>query len=184
MGLCNFIRSHVRNLAQIGSPLHALTWNNTRCKVGELPKDRLKAFNKLKMTLCSEPVVAYPRNNLSYSLIVDSATGNVKYEGVLGAILCQTNKKGTNKVVAYASRQLLKHKQIHTISSRNGSHCVGHRTLWHKFKRKNIYIKQWQKPLETHSKRHEKTLSRLQEAYTRQSFNIVYKKDLKCQQTV
>jgi hypothetical protein len=32
------------------------------------------------------------------------------------------------------------------------------------------------KPLEAHSKRHEKTLSRLQEAYTRWSFNIVYKK--------
>jgi hypothetical protein len=32
------------------------------------------------------------------------------------------------------------------------------------------------KPLEAHSKRHEKTLSRLQEAYTRWKFKIVYKK--------
>jgi hypothetical protein len=32
------------------------------------------------------------------------------------------------------------------------------------------------KPLEAHSKRHEKTLSRLQEEYTRWNFNIVYKK--------
>ena len=32
------------------------------------------------------------------------------------------------------------------------------------------------KPLEAHSKRHEKILCRLQEAYTRWNFNIVYKK--------
>jgi hypothetical protein len=35
------------------------------------------------------------------------------------------------------------------------------------------------KPLESHSKRHEKTLSRLQEAYTRRNFNIVHKKGSK-----
>jgi hypothetical protein len=33
------------------------------------------------------------------------------------------------------------------------------------------------KPLQAHSKRHEKTLSRLQEAYTRCDFNIVYTKE-------
>jgi hypothetical protein len=32
------------------------------------------------------------------------------------------------------------------------------------------------KPLEANSKRHEKTLSRLQEAYTRWNFNIMYNK--------
>jgi hypothetical protein len=61
MGLCNFFRSHIRNFAQIGSPLHKLTSIETRWKGGILPDDCLKAFNQLKMALCSEPVVAYPR---------------------------------------------------------------------------------------------------------------------------
>jgi hypothetical protein len=34
---------------------------------------------------------------------VDAATGNDKNEGGLGAIPCQTDKKGNNKLVAYAS---------------------------------------------------------------------------------
>ena len=114
MGLCNFFRSHVRNFAQIGSPLHRLTSIETKWKGGELPEECLKAFNQLKMALCSEPVVAYPRKNLPYSLIVDAATGNEKNEGGLGAILCQTDQKGNNKVIAYASRQLLKHEKNYT----------------------------------------------------------------------
>ena len=38
---------------------------------------------------------------LPYSLIVDACTGNDKNEGGLGAILCQTDSKGNNKVIAY-----------------------------------------------------------------------------------
>jgi hypothetical protein len=56
--------------------------------------------------------VAYPCKNLPYSLIVDAATANDKNEGGLGGIFCQTNQKGDNKVIAYASRQLLKHEKI------------------------------------------------------------------------
>jgi hypothetical protein len=52
MGLCNFFRSHVRNFAQIGSPLHKLTLIETKWKGGELPEDCLKAFNQLKMAQC------------------------------------------------------------------------------------------------------------------------------------
>jgi hypothetical protein len=88
-----------------------LTSIETKLKWGELPEIFLKAFNQLKMALCSEPVVAYPRKNLPYSLIVDAATGNDKNEGGLGAILCQTNQAGNNKVIVYARRQLLKHEK-------------------------------------------------------------------------
>jgi hypothetical protein len=66
------------------------------------------------MELCSEPVVAYPRKKHPYLLIVDAATGNDKNEGGLGAILCQTDQASINKVIAYASRQLLKHEKNYT----------------------------------------------------------------------
>jgi hypothetical protein len=41
-----------------------------------LPPDALQAFNELKTALASEPVVAYPRSDRPYALIVGSATGN------------------------------------------------------------------------------------------------------------
>ena len=106
MGLCNFFRSHFKNFASIGAPLHKLTSIEVRWKGGDLPPDCLKAFQILKKTLCSEPVVAYPKKDRPYSLIVDAATGNDKNKGGLGAILCQADMKGGHKVIAYASRQL------------------------------------------------------------------------------
>jgi hypothetical protein len=54
MGLCNFFKSHIRNFAQIGAPLHKLTSKETKWKNGELPKDCLTAFNTLKQALCSK----------------------------------------------------------------------------------------------------------------------------------
>jgi hypothetical protein len=35
----------------------------------------LEAFETLKKALCSEPVIAYPRSDRIFSLIVDAATG-------------------------------------------------------------------------------------------------------------
>jgi hypothetical protein len=79
-----------------------------------------------------------PKKNLPYSLIVVAATGNDKTAGGLRAILCQRDQKGNNKVIACASRQLLKHKKTQN-SSRNGSHSVGNGTLRYIPKRENLY---------------------------------------------
>jgi hypothetical protein len=180
MVLCNFFRSYVRNFAQIGSPLHRLTSIETKCKGGELPEDCLKAFNQLKMALCSEPVVAYPHKNLPYSLIVDAATGNDKTEGGLGAFLFQTHQTGDNKVIAYASRQLLKNEKNYTPFLVEMAAIVLAMKYFDTYLRGRTFIVYSdRKPLESHSKIHEKSLSRLQEAYTRKNFNIVYKKGQK-----
>jgi hypothetical protein len=103
MGMCNFFRSHIRNFAQIGAPLHKLTSKETKWKNGELTPDCLTAFNTLKQALCSEPIVDYPRKNRPYSLIVDACTGNDKAIGGMGAILCQTDEQGKQRVISYAS---------------------------------------------------------------------------------
>ncbi len=176
MGLCNFFRSHVRNFAQIGSPLHKLTSIETKWKGGELPEECLLALNQLKMALSSEPIVANPRKNLPYSLIVDAATGNDKNEGGLGAV-CQTDQKGVNKVIAYASRQLLKHEKNYIPFQIEMLAIVWAIELFDTYLRGRTFVVcSDHKPLEAHTKRHEKTLSRLQEAYSRWNFNIVHKK--------
>ena len=62
MGLCNFFRSHIKNFAMIGAPLHKLTSKETKWKNGKpLPKECMEAFQTLKQALCSEPIVDYPR---------------------------------------------------------------------------------------------------------------------------
>jgi hypothetical protein len=97
MGLCNFFRSHLRNFAQIGSLLNKLSSIEIRLKGGDLPEECLKAFNQLKMALCLEPEVAYPRKNLPYSLIVVATTGNEKMREVWVPHCAKQIKKGITK---------------------------------------------------------------------------------------
>src|SRR5574343_611186 len=117
LGLCNFFRTHVKNFAQISSPLTLLTRKDSKWKHGELPRDAYQAYLELQTILCSEPVVAYPRSDRKYALITDASCGVIgdeKQPGGLGAILAQIDKNGKFYVIAYASRKLSKHEQNYT----------------------------------------------------------------------
>ena len=72
----------------------------------------------LKKILCSEPVMAYPRGDRTYALIVDASTGTADIEGGMGAILAQIDKNGVFHALSYASKQLIKHEKTthHTCS--------------------------------------------------------------------
>jgi hypothetical protein len=56
LGLCNFFRGRVRNLAQLVALLNLLTTNTCEWKGGPLPADAKKAFKEVKSVLISEPV--------------------------------------------------------------------------------------------------------------------------------
>jgi hypothetical protein len=71
----------------------------------------MRAFLQLKLALTSDPVVAYPRADRHYALIVDASTGSASSEGGMGAILAQIDKSGTFHVISYGSRQLVKHEK-------------------------------------------------------------------------
>ena len=91
--------------------MNKLTSKEANWKDGILPPDCITAYNSLKTALISEPVVDYPRKNRPYSLIVDASTGTTEIAGGLGAILSQTDENGEERVIADASRQLLKHEK-------------------------------------------------------------------------
>jgi transposase InsO family protein len=177
MGLCNFFRSHVRNFAQTGAPLHKLTSKETKWRGGELPEECMKAYNELKAALCSEPIVAYPRKNRPYSLIVDASTGGDKTIGGMGAILVQTDERGRNHAIAYASKQLAKHERNYTpflVEMAAMIWAMDHFSTYLRGRHFTVYSDH--KPLETAGKKHEKTLSRIGEAFGQWDFEIKYKK--------
>jgi hypothetical protein len=101
----------------VASPLYYLQSKELTWKKGPLPEKALNAFETLKNALCSEPVIAYPRSDRTFSLIVDAATGKKKKKGGLGEIICQTDKQGDPRVISYASRALTISEKITLLSS-------------------------------------------------------------------
>ena len=177
LGLCNFFRSHVKNFALISHPLTKLTTKDCGWRGGVLPEEALAAFQELKSILISEPVMAYPRQNRPYAVVVDAATGDANNPGGLGAILMQLNEQNQYVALAYASRKLDKHERNYSpflLEMQAATWAMDHfRT--HLLGRKFILYSD-HKPLEKLNVQHTKTLNRLQLKATEFNFVIKYKK--------
>jgi len=171
----------------VASPLTQLTRKDTPWRGGQLPPDALTAFKELKQILCSQPLVAYPRPDRPFALIVDAAAGVTKInskgqrtfrqEGGLGAILCQPDHKGELHVIAYASRALAQHEKNYTPFLLEMLACcwgIDHFDVYLKGRKFVIYSDH--RPLEKLSCVHEKTLNRLTHKMNEYDFIIQYKK--------
>jgi hypothetical protein len=176
LGLCNFFRNHVKNFAQVTGPLTRLTRKEIAWKSGPLPPDALQAFHQLQTILCSEPVLAFPRRNRPYALITDAALGDDKNDGGLGAILAQQDDQDNYRVIAYASRKLLKHEKNYTpflLEMQAAIWAMEHFSTH--LRGRHFTLVTDHKPLEKLGKVHKKTLNRLQQLMMEFSFDIVYK---------
>jgi hypothetical protein len=96
IGLANYYRKFCKNFSKIANPLNALfkkdapfVWSD-ECQ---------QAFEALKHTLITAPMLHYPDLNLPFKLYTDASTVS------LGACLTQ-EVDGTEYVVAYAGRSL------------------------------------------------------------------------------
>lgn len=100
LGLCSFFRRTISNFAEIASPLTRLTRKSEGWKGPNLPPEGVKAFEKLKESLCSRPCMKAPDFQKEFILTVDASTK------ALGATLSQKNRYGSENIIAYASRVL------------------------------------------------------------------------------
>ena len=103
MGLCNYYRRFIYKFSDIASPITQLTKKNidfhwsTECQ---------QAFDKLKIVLCSTPILGYPQQE--GILIVDTDAG---------AVLSQV-QMGEERVLCYASKKLDKSQQRYCVTRR------------------------------------------------------------------
>ena len=179
IGLCNFFRTHIKNFATISAPLTRLTRKDSTYKGGTLPTEAMKAFKILKQQLISNPVVAYPRMDRQYALIVDAATGSESSEGGMGAILTQIDDKGNFHVISYGSRQLITHEKNYSpylVEMAAAVWGIEHYDNYLRGKRFILYTDH--KPLEKLNHLHKKTLNRLQLTMLDYDFEIRYKKGI------
>ena len=179
IGLCNFFRTHIKNFATISAPLTRLTRKDSGYKGGVLPPEAMRAFLTLKLALTSDPVVAYPRSDRHYALIVDASTGTATSEGGMGAILTQIDSAGQFHVISYGSRQLVKHEKNYSPYLVEMAAAVWGMEFYDEYLRgKQFTLYTDHRPLERLSHLHTKTLNRLQLAMLEYDFVIQYKKGI------
>ena len=97
MGMAGYYRQCLPGFAHISEPLVRLTRKHVRFLWG---KEQQDAFDTLKAMLVSSHVMAYPQLNKPYKLYTDAC------DHAVGAILCQDDENGVEKVIQYISHQL------------------------------------------------------------------------------
>ena len=143
--------------------MNKATQKDSEYSKGPITGKALDAFENLKTMLCSEPVMAYPRSDRTYALIVDASTGTDTIEGGMGAILCQIDKSGKFHAISYASKQLIKHEKNYSPFLLEMDAVVWAMEYYQEHLRGRRFILYTDhKPLETFGTLHTKTMNRLQ----------------------
>ena len=97
LGLAGYYRKCIPGFATVAAPLVQLTEKTSSfCWSDECEN----SFSRLKLLLCSAPILCYPRFDREFILQTDASDFGV------GAVLSQVDDDGREKVVAYASKAL------------------------------------------------------------------------------
>ena len=175
-GLVNYFRHMVPGYSYLSGYLSHLLTKKAGWEGGQLPEKAMWAFNKLKESLCSEPLLAYPRNDREFTLAVDAATGDTTNPGGLGAVLTQKNDKGQECVVSYASRSLRDHEKNYSVFLLEQLAATWAIDTFYVYLRGNRFtLLTDHRPMEKLSTLHTKTLNRLKQQMSEFNFNIRYR---------
>ncbi|KAL1256469.1 hypothetical protein QQF64_012014 [Cirrhinus molitorella] len=109
LGLASYYRRFIKGFAEIARPLHQLTEKGRKFCWG---KECEGAFQQLKVSLTVAPVLAYP-DPKKKMFILDTDASDVG----IGAVLYQ-EEGGLERVVAYASRALIKQERKYTTTKK------------------------------------------------------------------
>jgi hypothetical protein len=96
IGLAGYYRWHVRNFAELAKPLTNLTRKDVPFN---WTAEQQNAFDQLKRSLSTEPLLIYPDFSQPFIVACDASTKEV------GAVLSKI-REGEERPVAYCSRQL------------------------------------------------------------------------------
>ncbi len=137
----------------------------------------MAAFINLRKQLISEPVMAFPRLDRQYALIMDAATGTADTPGGLGAILTQVDKDGKFYAISFASCQLKDHEKNYLPFLLEAAAAVWGMDHFNEYlKGKKFILYTDHEPLEKLGHLHSKTMNRFQTALLEHDFIIQYKK--------
>ncbi len=99
LGMVNYFRRHIKDMAEIANPLVRLTKTGVNFVMGP---SEVNAFERLKQELMSCRIMQFPSPNRPYYIYCDSSML------VVGAVLTQRDDAGEERVIYYLSKSLNK----------------------------------------------------------------------------
>lgn len=112
LGLCNVYRRFVPNFARIAAPLTKKLRKGEPQNFGDLDKAESEAYERLRDSMISPPVLALPRAGYSYTLDTDACDYQV------GCVLLQEQPDKTLRPVGYWSRSLTKAEKNYSTTEK------------------------------------------------------------------
>jgi hypothetical protein len=106
LGLCTYYRRFVKGCTDIAKPLHKLTEDKTPFIWDE---ESETAFRSLKISLCTSPLLSYPKMKGQYILDTDASNNGI------GAVLSQV-QEGEERVIEYYSKVLSKPEEKYCVT--------------------------------------------------------------------
>lgn len=117
LGLASYYRRFVPDFAALASPLHKLT---EKGREFHWSSECQRAFDQLRQRLIMSPILAYPTATHKFILDTDASDFGI------GAVLSQSDDKGVERVIAYASRSLTKSEKNYCVTRKELLSLVHH----------------------------------------------------------
>jgi hypothetical protein len=111
IGVCNYYRRFVKGFAEIASPLNKLLQKDVPFEWSSACQS---AFEKLKQTLVSAPILAFPNFDKQFILRVDASGYSISY------ILAQLDDSGKEVAIHFGGRSLGPGERKWSITEREG----------------------------------------------------------------
>ena len=109
LGFASYYRRFIKDFAAIANPLHRLTEKGAQFK---WTAECERAFQQLRDSLTSTPILAHPDFNRPFILDTDASDTGI------GAVLSQVDEAGRERVISYGSRLLSKPERNYCVTRR------------------------------------------------------------------
>lgn len=120
LGQSVWLHKHVEDYSRMVAPLRDIIKRypaKTKADISHVwltEPDAANAFTAIKIALCSQPLLAFPRFDRPFIVGVDASCGE---NGGFGAVLAQMDDHGQERPLAYASRALNKAEKNYGITN-------------------------------------------------------------------
>ena len=142
LGSSVWLSKHVEDCTRLVGPLRSIVNKHPRKVKADISHEwvynaeAMNAFNAVKVALCAQPLLSFPKFDRPFVLLVDASGGQ---QGGYGACLAQLDDQGQEQPLAYASCALNKAQKEYPITQGESAAMMWALRRWRQYTQNNSY---------------------------------------------